>query len=114
MPKPRRKPPRVLLLPRLVVPVGLSGLLALSAAGFVHFTQITLYQQAHFAPEDAHPWDSYAGGCLFLGLIASAGLLLNTRDPAPTQWRKVRRTRFSGPARRGAKGRAASGTIRTP
>ena len=91
MSKSRCKPPRVVSLPRLVVPVGLSLLLALSAAGFVFYTKITLYQQAHFAPDSVHPWDGYAALCLFLAMAALALLLLNKRDPAPMRWRRSRR-----------------------
>ena len=88
--KSRRKPPRVVSLPRLVVPVGLGLVLALSVAGFVFYTKITLYQEAHFAPESAHPWDGYAALCLFLAMAATAGLLLNKRDPPPMRWRRGR------------------------
>ena len=95
MPKSRRKPPRLIHWPRLLVPVGLSLVLALSAAGFVHFTQITLDKQAHFAPESAHPWDGYAALCLFLSMAATALLLLNKRDPAPMRWRRGRVIRQS-------------------
>ena len=111
MPKSRHKPPLAFSLPRLVVPLGLSLVLALSLVGFAHFTQITLYQQAHFAPDSAHPWDGYAALCLFLGMAAVAGLLLNKRDPAPMRWRrgKVR----SQIQRQGKRGRG-SGTIRRP
>ena len=108
MPKSRRKPPRVVSWPRLVVPIGLSLILAVSIFGFVHFTQITLYQQAHFAPDSAHPWDGYAAGCLFLAMAAVAGLLLNKRDPAPMRWR---RGRVANPAQKRAKPRLGSGTI---
>ena len=109
MPKFRHKPPRVVSLPHLLVPVGLSLVLALSAVGFVHFTQITLYKQAHFAPDSAHPWDGYAAFCLFAAMAAVAGLLLNKRDPAPMRWR---RGRVPAQIKRGTKRRRSSGTIR--
>ena len=110
MPKSRRKPPRVVSLPRLVVPVGLGLILALSAIGFVFYTKITLYKQAHFAPEYAHPWDGYAALCLFLGMAATAGLVLNKRDPPPMRWR---RGRVLIQAKKRAKRRRA-GTIPLP
>ncbi|MGI4790523.1 MAG: hypothetical protein ACRYFS_16930 [Janthinobacterium lividum] len=109
MPKPRHKPPLALSLPRLLVPVSLGIVLALSILGFVHFTQITLYQQKHFAPDSAHPWDGYAAACLFLIMVSLAGLLLNKRDPAPMRWR---RTRVSKRIRTRAKPRPGSGTIK--
>lgn len=108
MPKSRRKLPRVISLPQLVVPLGLGLILALSAAGFVFYTKITLYQEAHFAPEFAHPWDGYAALCLFLAMAATAGLLLNKRDPAPMRWR--RRQAQNLPRTR-AKRRRRSGTM---
>ncbi len=108
--KSRRKPPRVVSLPRLIVPVGLSLILALSAVGFVYYTKITLYQQAHFAPDSAHPWDGYAALCLFSAMAATALLLLNKRDPPPMRWR---RGRVTNPQRRQAKRRRA-GTILLP
>ena len=111
MPKSRHKPPRTLSLPRLVVPVGLSLILGLSCIGFVHFTQITLEKQAHFAPDSAHPWDGYAALCLFLAMAAIALLLLNKRDPPPMRWR---RGRVSNPPPRRAKRRQGSGTMRIP
>jgi len=110
MPKSRRKPPRVVSLPQLVVPIGLGLILALSIIGFVHFTQITLDKEAHFAPEYAHPWDGYAALCLFLGMAATAGLLLNKRDPPPMRWR---RGRVLIQAKKRAKRRRA-GTIPLP
>ena len=110
MSKSRRKPLRVVSLPRLVVPVGLGAILALSAAGFVHFTQITLDKLAHFAPELAHPWDGYAALCLFFAMAAVAGLLLNKRDPPPMRWRRGRRMR---PRKTRAKRRQA-GTMSLP
>ena len=113
MPKSRRKPPRVVSLPRLIVPVGLSLVLALSAAGFVYYTKITLYQQAHFAPDSAHPWDGYAALCLFLAMAATALLLLNKRDPPPMRWRRGRvSTQFSRRQIRAKRRRA--GTIPLP
>lgn len=114
--KSRRKPPRAplslsrSLSPRLVVPLGLGAVLALSIAGFIHFTQITLYQQAHFAPESAHPWDGYAAFALFMALVSGAGLLLSLRDPAPMRWRRSSISRRLPSARR-AKRRQSSGTI---
>ncbi len=111
MPKSRRKPPRVLSLPRLTVSLGLGLVLALSTFGFVHFTGITLEKQAHFAPDSAHPWDGYAAVCLFLAMAATAVLLLNKRDPAPMRWRRGR-TRNLRPTR--AKRRRRSGTIPLP
>ena len=110
MPKSRRKPPRVLSLPRLTVSLGLGVILGLGVLGFVHFTQITLDKQAHFAPELAHPWDGYAAGCLFLAMAATALLLLNKRDPPSMHWRRGRRMR---PRKTRAKRRRA-GTIRIP
>ena len=88
MPKSRRKPPRVLFQPRLLVTLGLALLLVLSSTGFVFYTKITLYKQAHFAPESAHPWDVYAALCLFLAMAAAALLLLNKREPPPVHWRR--------------------------
>ena len=111
--KSRRKPPRVVSLPGLVVPVGLSLILALSVVGFVHFTQITLEKQAHFAPEYAHPWDGYAALCLFLAMAATALLLLNKRDPPPMRWRRGRvPNRFPKPQKQAKRRRA--GTISLP
>ena len=113
MPKPRRKPPRVVSLPPLIVPVGLSLILALSAVGFVYYTKITLYQQAHFAPDSAHPWDGYAALCLFSAMAATALLLLNKRDPPPMRWRRGHvSAQFRTPQRRAKRRRA--GTIRLP
>ncbi len=110
--KSRRKPPRVLSLPRLAVTAGLYFVLALSIAGFVFYTKITLYQQAHFAPDSAHPWDDYAALCLFLAMAAAALLLLNKRDPPPMRWR---RGRTSGrDARRKQVKRRRAGTIPIP
>ena len=110
MPKSRRKPLRVVSLPRLVVPVGLGLILVLSVAGFIFYTKIALDKEAHFAPEYAHPWDGYAALCLFLGMAATAGLLLNKRDPAPMRWR---RGRVLIQAKKRAKRRRA-GTILLP
>jgi len=114
MPKPRRPPPRRLSdLPRLVVPVGAGVTLLLSAWGFVHFTRITLYKQAHFAPGMEHPDDGYAAGCLFLGMAALALLLLSLRDPPPMRWRRPRRSDVRRIARRKrAKPAPPSGTIK--
>ena len=106
--KSRHKPPRVLLLPRLIVPGGMGLVLALSVVCFIHFTQITLYQQAHFAPDSAHPWDGYAALSLFCGMVSLAGLLLSLRDPAPMRWR---RSRVSKRMPRQAKRRQGSGTM---
>lgn len=114
--KSRRKPPRVplspalLLSPRLVVPLGLGAALALSAIGFVYFTKITLEKQAHFAPDSAHPWDSYAAFCLFTAMAATALLLLNKRDPPRMHWRRGRVVRQN---KKRAKRRRA-GTIPLP
>ena len=113
MPKARRKPSRILSLLRLIVPVGLSLVLALSAVGFVYYTKITLYQQAHFAPDSAHPWDGYAALCLFLAMAAIALLLLNKRDPPPMRWRRGRvSVQFRQPRRQAKRRRA--GTIPIP
>lgn len=110
--KSRRKPPRVVALPRLVVPGGMGFILAFSVVCFIHFTQITLYQQAHFAPDSAHPWDGYAALSLFAGMVSLAGLLLSLRDPAPMRWRRGRiGKRISGWGRAQAKQRR-SGTIK--
>ena len=113
MPKSRRKPPRVVSLPHLVVPVGLGLILALSAVGFVHFTQITLEKQAHFAPEFAHPWDGYAALCLFSAMAAIALLLLNKRDPPPMRWRRGR-VSAQFPKRQTQAKRRRAGTIPLP
>ncbi len=113
MPKPRRRPPRQLSdLPRLVVPVGAGVTLLLSAWGFVHFTQITLYKQAHFAPGMEHPDDGYAAAFLFLGMAALAFLLLSLREPPSMRWRRPRRRtarRITRPKR--VKPAPRSGTI---
>jgi hypothetical protein len=112
-PKPRRKPPRVLSLPRLAVTAGLYFVLALSIAGFVFYTKITLDKQAHFAPDSAHPWDGYAALCLFAAMAAIALLLLNKRDPPPMRWRRGRvPARFRTSQKRAKRRRA--GTIRIP
>lgn len=105
----RHKPPRILLLPRLLVPGGMALVLALSIACFIYFTRITLEIQAHFAPEAAHPWDGYAALALFCGMVSLAGLLLSLRDPAPMRWR---RSRVSRRLLRRAKRRQGSGTIK--
>ncbi len=111
----RHKPPRVLLSPRFLVPGGFGLMLALSAYGFVYFTRITLYKQAHFAPDSAHPWDGYAALSLFAGMAALGGLLLSLRDPAPMRWRRGRAVkRAAGQARgqqRAQAKRRRSGTI---
>ncbi len=113
MPKPRRRPPRRLSdLPRLVVPGGAGLALALCVWGFVHFTRIALFKQAHFAPDSIHPDDGYAAGCLFLGMTALAFLLLSLRDPPPMHWRKPRRnSRPRIAPRKPAKPARRSGTI---
>jgi len=101
MPKPRRRPTRRLSdLPRLVVPGAASLALAFCVWGFVHFTRIALFKQAHFAPDSVHPDDGYAAGCLFLGMTALAFLLLSLRDPPPMHWRKPRRRAHRQTARR--------------
>lgn len=121
--KSRRKPPHallspsLLLSPRLVVPLGLGAALALSIAGFIYFTKITLEIQAHFAPEAAHPWDGYAALSLFCGLVSGAGLLLSLHGPPPMRWRRSRTPRslssrrLSSTASRQAKRRQGSGTM---
>lgn len=116
MTKPRRRPPRRLSdLSRLVVPVGAGLTLLLSVWGFVHFTRIALYKQAHFAPDSVHPDDGYAAFCLFLGMGALAFLLLSLRDPPPMRWRRPRGIRGRIPRldRAGTKPKRAgrSGTI---
>jgi hypothetical protein len=113
MPKPRRRPPRRLSdLPRLVVPVGAGVTLLLSVWGFVYFTGITLYKQAHFAPGMEHPDDAYAAGCLFLGMGALALVLLSLRDPPPMRWRRPRQSDVRRIARqKRAKPASPSGTI---
>ena len=113
MPKSRRKPPRALSLPRLVVPLGLGAALTLSAAGFVYFTRITLEIEAHFEPEAAHPWDGYAAFCLFAGMVAAAGLLLNRRDPAPMRWRRGRVRPAERTKHKTGKMRRRAGTMKT-
>ncbi len=108
----RHKPPRLLLLPRLVVPGAMGLVLALSVACFIYFTKITLDIQAHFAPEAAHPWDGYAALSLFCGMVSLAGLLLSLRDPAPMRWRRSRVSRrLPSAIPRRAKRRQGSGTI---
>ena len=112
--KSRRKPPRVLFLPRLAVTAGLGFVLALSSAGFVFYTKITLEKQAYFAPESAHPWDGYAAFSLFFCMVSGAGLLLSLRDPAPMRWRRGRASKQmaeQGKAKGKAK-RRRSGTIK--
>ena len=111
MPKPRRRPPRLHSLPRLLVPLALGLVVALCAWGFVHFSLIALFQQAHFAPDSVHPWDGYAVGCLFLGMVALGGILLSLRVTTPTRWRRARRGARSRTGRRRAKRARRSGTI---
>ena len=109
----RRRPPRVIFdLPRLVVPLGLGLALLLCAVGFVRYSLIALYQQAHFAPDSVHPYDGYAVGCLFLGMMALAGILLSLREPPPMRWRRARRIRSPLKRRMRAKRARRSGTIR--
>jgi len=99
-----------------LLPLAAFGLgLAVCLAGFVHFTAVALYKQAHFAPEAMHPDDGYAAGCLFLGMALGAGLLLALREPPPMRWRRVHARHRAG-ARPKARGRSArrsgtSGTI---
>lgn len=91
MPKLRRRPPRQASdLSRLVVPVGAGLAFVLCVFGFVHFTQIALYNQAHFAPGAEHPDDGYAVAFLFIGMGALAAVLLSLREPPPMRWRRVR------------------------
>ena len=90
-PKRRRRPRRPLSLARLVVPGGAGLALMLFGTGFVYWTRVTLYQQAHFAPDSAHPYDVYATGCLLAGMLAGATLLLSLREPPPMRWRRPRR-----------------------
>jgi len=107
MSKRRHKPLRqVSDLSRLVVPVGASLTVILCVVGFIHFTQIALYQQAHFAPGAEHPDDGFAVACLFLGMAALAALLLSLRDPPPMRWRRLRHS----PIVRSAKRRSAKGS----
>lgn len=113
MPKLRNRPPRRLFdLSRFVVPVGLGLALVVCAVSFVRYSLIALYQQAHFAPDSVHPYDGYAVGCLFGGMLALAGILLSLREPPPMRWRKVRRIRRAFGRRKGAKRARRSGTIR--
>ena len=112
MPKPRRRPPRQLSdLSRLVVPVGAGLTLLVCTWGFVHFTAIALYKQAHFAPGAEHPDDGYAAFSLFLGMIALAALLLSLREPPPMRWRKPARTLGERRPKPRRKPRRRSGTI---
>ena len=90
-PKRRRRPRRLLSLSRLIVPGGAGVVLALCGVGFVYWTRITLFKQAHFAPDSAHPYDMYATGCLLAGMLAGATLLLSQREPPPMRWRRPRR-----------------------
>ncbi len=114
MPKSRHRPSRRLSdLPRLVVPVGAGVTLLLSAWGFVHFTRIALYKQAHFAPDSVHADDGYAAFCLFLGMGALALVLLSLRDPPPMRWRRPQRSTGGRIARRKRpKPASPSGTIK--
>ena len=75
-------------------------MLLLCVWGFVYFTQIALYKQAHFAPASVHPWDGYAAFCLFIGMGALAFLLLSLREPKPMRWRRPRRSTGRQIARR--------------
>lgn len=110
--KHRHRPPRQISeLSRFVVPLGLGLALAFCVVGFVHFSLITLDKQAHFAPGSEHPYDGYAVGCLFVGLVALAGLILNLRDAPSMRWRRARQVvRPFGPRRRAKRARR-SGTI---
>ena len=90
-PKPRRKPPRRIAdLSVWIVPGSLGFFFVLLTAGFVHFTRITLYKQAYFAAGAEHPDDWVASLCLFLGLIALAGIFLSLREVPPMRWRRRR------------------------
>ncbi len=112
MTKLRRRPPRRWSdLPRLVVPLGAGLTLLVCLAGFVHFTQIALFKEAHFAPESAHPADGYAVGCLFVGMAALAAFLLGLREPRPMRWRRVKRISGAKRGRGRPKRRRRSGTI---
>lgn len=92
-----------------LLPLAAFGLgLAVCLAGFVHFTAVALYKEAHFAPEAMHPDDGYAAGCLFLGMALGAGLLLALREPPPMRWRRVRRAFRAGARPKRAR---RSGTI---
>ena len=112
--KHRRRPSRLAHLPRLVVPLGLGLALCACVVGFLHFTRITLDKQAHFAPGSEHPADGYAVGCLFLGMVALGGLLLNLRDPPAMRWRRVKRIRTAKAPVKRAKRARRSGTIGLP
>ncbi len=90
-PKRRRRPRRSLPLARFLVPGGAGLVLALCGTGFVYWTRVTLFKQAHFAPDSAHPYDFYATGCLMAGMLALATLLLSLREPPPMRWRRPRR-----------------------
>lgn len=112
MPKHSRRSSRQFSdLSRFVVPVGSGLVLIFCAVGFVRYSLIALYQQAHFAPDSVHPYDGYAVGCLFVGMIALAGILLSLREPPPMRWRKVRRIRKPFGKQVGAKRARRSGTI---
>ena len=103
LPKRRRRPRRSLSLTRLAVPGGAGLALVLFGAGFVYWTRVTLFQQAHFAPDSAHPYDWYATGCLLAGMLAGATLLLSLREPPPMRWRRPRRASRSRARNRGQK-----------
>ncbi len=106
-PKHRRRVRRPLMLSRFLVPGGAGLVLALCGTGFFYWTRVTLFQQAHFAPDSAHPYDWYATGCLLAGMLALATLLLSLREPPPMRWRRPRRVSRSRARNRGLK----SGTI---
>jgi len=77
--------------------------------GFVHFTQIALYKQAHFAPDSVHPYDAYAVSCLFLGMIALGIMLMRVPEPPRRLGRKalrIPRPKAAKPRRRSGYNRA--------
>lgn len=112
MPKSRRRPPRSWSdLPRLVVPLGAGLTLLVCLLGFVHFTRIALFKEAHFAPDSAHPADGYAVGCLFVGMAALAAFLLGLREPRPMRWRRPKRIRGAKRGRGKPKRAHRSGTM---
>lgn len=90
-PKRRRRVRRPPPLSRFLVPGGSGLVLSLCGAGFFYWTRVTLFKQAHFAPDSAHPYDWYATGCLLAGMLALATLLLSLREPPPMRWRRPRR-----------------------
>lgn len=59
------------------------------AAGFAYWTRLAMLSQVTGTPEAAHPFDWYADGCLGVGLVLLAGLLLSR--PAPTAARRKAR-----------------------